>query len=303
MALGGAGLSLSLYAVQPARAEGVPEAVDKVGQAIRRGLRGTRKVYAYTDDRGRLTYIERLDQVPVRLQPYAREVDAPPGYFDDEDEDDSLFDEDLFSFGGDNEEKEKRRAALGTIYKVELPDGRVVYTNLAERVPPEKRAQATVDLAHISLHTELGNEIDKRLKLEHEKLLGSKYCRDLRDDANAPLSERLWRDEQPLVICVGAVLVLLLLTPWMVRHVGGPQWGRTLMMAVPALVIAGLVMFAMMKANGALVDLRGKAKPCEQASWDTLAAKPETALRDRLSLVQQLQQQLAAIENLGKEGR
>src|SRR5438105_2713674 len=34
-------------------------------------------VYAYTDDRGRLVYVNRLDDVPERLRPYARRVEQP----------------------------------------------------------------------------------------------------------------------------------------------------------------------------------------------------------------------------------
>ncbi len=188
-----------------------------------------------------------------------------------------------------------------TVYQVRGAHGRTLYTNLVEHVPLEKRSEAAVDLSHISLNSELGRELDQHLEHEHSQLLGTKYCRELRADADTSLAQYAFRDEQPLLICAAVALLLILLTPIMARQFGG-EWARTLKTGVATLVLVGLLMLGMMKANHAISAKREKAQPCERATWDKLAAaasggKSEQTVANHAELVKALREQVQALDN------
>lgn len=186
-----------------------------------------------------------------------------------------------------------------TIYRYRNKAGREVFTNSAEQIPEQQRERAKVDLSHITLNTELGNEMNKRLEQRYEKLVTSPRCERLREDASLGFLERLWEDYAPLVVCGGVLLLFILFTPSALRRFGGPIWARTLMMAIPALAIGGLVTFSMRETALALGQLRQKAAPCDPGQFASLQSAPDAVLR-RAALVRQLQALVMPVPKTGE---
>jgi hypothetical protein len=175
-----------------------------------------------------------------------------------------------------------------TIYLWRDRNGRAFYTNSAEQIPELERERAKVDLSRISLNTELGTELNRRLEQRYTKLASSPKCAELRQAAELGFLEHMWADYAPLLICGGLLLLFLLFTPRAVHHFGGTAWSRTLMMAIPALAVAGVLTFSMRETNLALIELKHKAMPCEQGTFAAMGSSPDAVLR-RAALVRHLQ--------------
>jgi hypothetical protein len=182
-----------------------------------------------------------------------------------------------------------------SFYRYVNKHGRVVYTNIAEQVPLAERARARVDLRHVSLNTEVGTEIDRRLEEEHAALTQSPYCRRMRAAAEVGFATRLWEDFAPLIACGGLLLGFLVYTPTALRRFGAPVWAKVLMMAIPALAISGLVMFSMSYTNETIVKVKQQAKPCAAEAFAKLSGQQD-AVMQHFQLVDQLKQQMAKIE-------
>jgi len=164
----------------------------------------------------------------------------------------------------------------------------MVYTNSAESVPLDQRAQAKMDLSHIPLNSELGSELNRRLSDRYKKLVDSPGCAALRSEAEMGFVERLWNDYAPLLICGGVLLLFVLFTPAALRRFGGPIWARTLMMALPALAVAGVMTFSMRETGRVLIELKARAKPCEPGAFASLGGLPNS-VQQRIDLVRRLQ--------------
>lgn len=237
-------------------------------------------VYGYTDDHGRIVHVSRLADVPPRLRPYARRLDEAAGP--------SL------------SEVLGRPLAGGksaTLYRYRAADGRVQYTNLREQVPVEQRASAELKLSRVSLNSELGRELNRRLEAEHARLAEQSACRQLTAAAGQALWQVAWREHGPLVVCGGAILLLVFATPWMVRRVGGPAWSRAMGMAVPVLAVCGVFAYVTVKSNTALSQFRASAVPCSRASFEG------RELVEKVKLLQGLRVQQAGLEAIAAEGR
>lgn len=206
-----------------------------------------------------------------------------------DDEESSLLPVDLFGA--------EEPSAPQVIYRYRNAEGRTVYTNFEDTVPPTQRADAEVDLSHITLNTEIGSEIDARLKEQHAELIHSGYCKNLRDAANTSALQYLWDEYAPLIVCGGMLLLFIFFTPAALRRVGAPVWAKTLTMAIPALAVAGLVMFGMTQANRMVTDVKRKVSPCVEETWDRISARPQP-VANHARLVQHLQQQIKGMEGL-----
>ena len=180
-------------------------------------------------------------------------------------------------------------------YRYVRPDGRAVYTNIAEQVPLDQRERGKLDLSRIPLNSEVGAEVDRGLAQEHAELRESTYCQALVAAADVPLFERIWEDFAPLVICGGVLLAFLLFTPYATRAFGAPVWAKTLMMAIPSLAIAGLVTFTMTHTTKTIAQIKEQVKPCVAESFDKLKAEPD-ALAKRSDLVEQLKREIATLQ-------
>ena len=186
-----------------------------------------------------------------------------------------------------------------TIYRYRDARGHEVYTNSAEQIPVQNRERAKVDLSHIDLHTELGSELNRRLEERYQRLAGSPRCERLLKEAGLGYYERMWEDYAPLLVCGGLLLLFVLFTPSALRSFGGPIWARTLMMAIPALAVAGVVTYSMRETGRALSELKQQAAPCEPDGFASLGAAPDAVLR-RAALVRQLQSLVMPVPTNGE---
>ncbi|MGD8863021.1 MAG: hypothetical protein PVI30_23610 [Myxococcales bacterium] len=177
------------------------------------------------------------------------------------------------------------------IYLYRDRDGRQVYTNIVEQVPLEQREEARVDLSHISLNTELGNEISRQLQVKHAALVDSDYCRELREAAEAGFWATLWHEFAPLVICGGVLLLFLLFTPSAMKRFGAPVWAKTLTMAIPFLALSGLAMFGMTHTNRAVTEFKRQAEPCTEQGLQRAVGDSENPVKAQARLVHRLRDQ------------
>lgn len=183
-----------------------------------------------------------------------------------------------------------------SMYRYTNKQGRVVYTNISEQVPLPQREHARMDLSRISLNTEVGTEIDRRLEEEHAQLTKSPYCTRLRAAVEAGFFPQLWEDFAPLIVCGGILLLFLFFTPAALRRFGAPVWAKVLMMAIPSLAVAGLMMFSMTYTNKTIATLKQRAKPCATETFTKLSTQQD-ALLQHAQLVDQLKQEIAKLDH------
>jgi hypothetical protein len=169
-------------------------------------------------------------------------------------------------------------------------------------VPPAQRAGAEVDLSRVTLNSQLGRDLDRRLNEEHARLSEQPACQQLRAAAEQSLLQVIWQEHGPLVVCGGAILLLVFATPTMVRRVGGPAWSRTLGMAVPVLAFVGLFAYTTVRSNQSLSKLKLKAAPCQAETWNALA-QSDHGLIERYQLLQGMRAQQAGLEQIASESR
>jgi hypothetical protein len=242
-------------------------------------------IYGYTDDHGRIVHVPSLDDVPPRLRAHARRLDRT--------DEPALLD--MLGNGLSPDQP-------AVLYRYRTADGRTRYTNLRASVPAAQRAGAEVDLSRVSLNTQLGRDLDRRLNEEHALLSEQPACQQLRAAAAKSLPQVIWQEHGPLVVCGGAILLLVFGTPYMVRRVGGPAWSRALGMAVPILALVGLSAYATIRSTQSLSKLKLNAAPCEAETWNALA-QSDNGLIDRYKLLQGMRVQQAGLEQIAQEGR
>lgn len=184
-------------------------------------------------------------------------------------------------------------AAPQQIYKYKGKDGRIVYTNILDEVPPDQRKGGAVDLSKVALNTAVGNDLNKRLAEEHDKLAASPYCEELKERAAKSEYEQLWDDHAVGIVCGGLIVFLILITPIMLKKVDAPQWARVLTKAIPMLLIVGGAMYGMQIANKKAMELRQQAKPCLKETFDELGASADPAA-ERLGLIAKLKHDIEA---------
>jgi hypothetical protein len=250
-------------------------------------------VYAYTDDRGQLVYVQRLEDIPLGLRDVARRVDveAPP--------DSGL------RRAWEKVSQTLTGTPLGTatpppvMFRYRGPNGRDVYTNLAASVPPGQREQALIDLRQVSLNSALGAELDQQLKQRFESLRSSSTCDQLREQAQTRgFWQELWSRPRPLVACGAVLLLLVLVAPWMASRGWGAQWARVLGTAIPLLGFVGLSAYLIMQAQGRLQTLAPRAERCEAGAWERAPDLPK-----RFALVSALEAEQAALARIEQESR
>jgi hypothetical protein len=190
------------------------------------------------------------------------------------------------------------------MYRYKTAAGRAVYTNLDEQVPLEQRSNARIDLDRVSLNTEVGNAIARRVQAEHASLIQTSYCAQLRTAAEEGFVTRLWRDFAPLVIAALVLLLLLAISPIALRRFGAPAWSKTLCFAIPTVFAVGLLVFSMSKTQRSIEAFKTRAKPCSEQSLANLSAKPDAAA-EHARLVADLKREIAnsGVGNLTEDMR
>jgi hypothetical protein len=247
-------------------------------------------IYAYTDDRGRLVYAQRLQNVPMHLRRSARRVDSPSTPLSVPGQADQLID---WLSGVSSGTAGSQEPAL---YRYRGARGQQVYTNLEASVPATQRAQARVDLSHVPLNSELGTALNQKLEERFEALSRAAACNDLRSEAELSWWQRAWRDHRVPVICALILLVILMCTPWMHRRGWGGPWARVLWTALPFLGFVALSATVLMKASSSLSALAPRVERCDPAAF-----KAAPNLRQRFSLVSALEAEQAALARIERE--
>jgi hypothetical protein len=178
------------------------------------------------------------------------------------------------------------------MYRYKDATGRTVYTNVEEQVPLEQRRSARVPLERVSLNTEVGNEITRRLQAEHEALIRTPYCTQLRQAAETSFVTRLWDEFAPLVVAALVLLLLLAISPIALRRFGAGPWSRMLSMAIPTVFAVGLLVFSMEKTHRSMQAVKTRARPCSEESFASLIGRPD-ADAAHARLVAELKREIA----------
>jgi len=189
-------------------------------------------------------------------------------------------------------------SAEPALYRYRGPNGQLVYTNIAQSVPAAQRAGARVDLTAVSLNSELGSDLDRQLARQHRALQTSEVCAAARAAVEQPLWQRLWHEGAPLVVCAGALLLAVLLTPWMLRKGWGASWAKVLSTATPVLGFVGVAAVLLLQSQRSMSNARLSAQRCEP---NALVEAP--GLKERMQLVQALQAEQRALEQIHAESR
>jgi hypothetical protein len=247
-------------------------------------------IYAYTDDRGRLVHVQRLQDVPMHLRRSARRVDVPDTAGKNGKTEQLI--EWLSGVSGVATNAEQEPA----LYRYRGARGQLVYTNLAASVPPEQRAQARVELRDVSLNSELGSALNQKLQERFDALRGAAACEQVRAEVELPWWQRAWRDQRVLVSCAGVMLLLLLCTPYMHRRGWGAPWARVLWTAAPLLGIVAVSASVLMKANASLNALAPRAQRCDPGAFQAASGLPQ-----RYNLVSALESEQQALAQIERE--
>lgn len=225
---------------------------------------GEERTWRYVNDAGRPVFVNDRERIPARHRASATAMDEAPTSSDTQ-----------------------------TIYRFTTKSGRPSFVNGIDAVPPELRADAVpVDLSQVSTNPELGRDLDEALDAEWARLVESDPCREARAGATATWLGTLWRENGHLVVLGGAILLLLLLTPWMVRRFDAPTWSRVLALAIPSLALVGIFAHAIVATNARLRSVRALAEPCDPSALSRAPGGPE-AVAARFGIVERLR---AAVE-------
>lgn len=248
-------------------------------------------VYAYTDDRGALVHVQRLQDVPLHLRHAVRRVDLPEASMAASSPAGKLMDWVTAAASGNTAAPQEP-----VMYGYRGGRGQVVYTNLATSVPLSQRDNARIDLRHVPLNSQLGAALNQQLEKRFETLRASEACSQLRTEAEQSLWERAWHDHRVLVVCGGALLLLLLATPWAHSQGWGAQWARVLYTAVPMLGVVAISATVLMKANAARSSLLPRAERCEPKAFQSANGLPQ-----RFGLVSALESEQRALAEIDRE--
>lgn len=235
--------------------------------------RGKPVGYRYTNAQGQQVQVGGLQEVPEPLRAAAEPV---------------------YDQGGQGQAVPGRPAGPKEIYKYRDANGREVYTNIVEQIPVEEREEALMDLSHIPLNSELGGQISDRLGAAHAALSKSEYCTEAQEDGKMHVLKQAWKDYAPLIICAALLLAFFIASPVMIRRVGGPAWSRVLMFAIPALSMAGFMMWSMRNSNEAVVEFRRALTAQDACKKDTFEGLSEQSggLAKQFDLLRTLQTQM-----------
>jgi hypothetical protein len=147
----------------------------------------------------------------------------------------------------------------------------------------------------VSLNTELGNEIERRLEHEHASLTRTPYCEQARKAAATTFWSELWRDYAPLVVASGVLALLLMLTPMAMQKFGVDGWAKALGLAIPVVFASGLLVFALDKTRKSVAQMRERAEPCAPEALATLGRDPGV-LKKHSDLIERLKRDMAVVD-------
>ena len=184
--------------------------------------------------------------------------------------------------------------------------GRNAFTNIIDQVPVAQRSEALVDLDHVSLNSDLGRRINARLASAHAAFAASSTCARARaqDDGWFARGRRFFERHTASSVFAMLSLLLLLMTPVMVRRVDPAAWKRVLMFALPALGALSMFSYSV-DMRAALLEevlVAPLAERCDPAIYRQLDAQ-HAPLSLRMALMRTLDSQRAALDKVAAEAQ
>ena len=180
--------------------------------------------------------------------------------------------------------------------------GRTVYVNEFSMIPPEKRSRArAVDLSEVSLNSELAEELADAVVKEIQYLKESDPCTKAREESKAGAWRHVWHRHGPWILASLAAVILVLLSPWMIRRTPQGVWSRFLMVALPALAMTALLAVFATRATASLEAVEDLAKLCDANEKEASPQKRLIRLNEMHTYIDQLyQEQYEELERLGE---
>lgn len=167
--------------------------------------------------------------------------------------------------------------------------GRTVYVNRFSMVPPEKRSAArVVDLSRVSLNEDLAEELADAVEDELRYLKESDPCLEARREQGAGAWRHVWHRHGPWILSSVVALILLLMSPWMIRRTPPGAWSRFLMVAFPALAMTALVAISATRATRSLEAVRELSKLCDANEKEASPQKQLVRLNEMHSYIDKL---------------
>ncbi len=187
-------------------------------------------------------------------------------------------------------------------YSYVADSGRTVYVNRFSLVPPEKRSKArAVDLSQVSLNSELAEELSSAVAKEIRHLKQSDPCEKARKESKAGAWRHVWHRHGPWILASLAALILLVLSPWMIRRTPQGVWARFLMVALPALAMTAVLAISATRATASLEAVSELAKLCDANEKEAGPQKRLLRLNEMHSYIDQLyREQYEQLERLGE---
>jgi hypothetical protein len=185
-------------------------------------------------------------------------------------------------------------------YSYSADSGRTVYVNRFSMVPPEKRSEArAVDLSQVSLNQDLAEELADAVEDELRYLKDSDPCMEARKEEGAGAWRHIWRRHGPWLLASAGAILLVLMTPWMVRRTPPGVWSRSLMVALPALAMTALVALSATRATDTLEAVEELTKLCDANEKEASPQKQLVRLNEMHSYIDSLyQKQYEQIESV-----
>ena len=157
------------------------------------------------------------------------------------------------------------------------------------------RLQHTESGPQLSL---LAADLNHDLEQRYQQLRASGTCEKLREAAEAPWWQRVWYEHRPLAACAGALLILLLLTPYMASKGWGAPWARVLWTAIPMLGFTAVMALLLRQSGSSLTRMQSELTDCEPKAWQQAKSLPQ-----RYQIVQALEAERHALAQIERESR
>jgi len=174
-------------------------------------------------------------------------------------------------------------------YSYTTDSGRTVYVNRFSMVPPEKRSGArAVDLSQVSLHEELAEDLADAVEDELRYLKESDPCIEARKEESAGAWRHIWHRHGPWLLSSFAAILLVMMSPWMIRRTPPGVWSRFLMVALPALAMTALVAVSATRATSSLEAVNELSKLCDANEKEASPQKQLVRLNEMNTYIDQL---------------
>ena len=177
-----------------------------------------------------------------------------------------------------------------------------MYVNRFSLIPPEKRSQArAVDLSEVSLNSELAEELSAAVVKEIQYLKESDPCAKAREEDKAGAWRHVWHRHGPWILASLAAVILVLLSPWMIRRTPQGVWPRFLMVALPALAMTAVLAISATRATSSLEAVGELAKLCDANEKEASPQKRLVRLNEMHSYIDQLyREQYEEVQRIGE---